>query len=577
MPKGIGIAKAWTRTDLHTFTLCYLILIIRAEKPAPKSRLKTVRLYTTKVSATSYADLEIRILDKQDRGYPVEITFTGDQQFPRGFLDPNAQPQIDRVRPQETGNQLFSWLFSDDILKTAWARARGEQTFRRIRLRIDATAPELHTIPWELLRDPGSADIPQDITAAEATPFSRYLAGQWVPGSPILKRPIRMLVAIASPSDLSEQGLPALDGDTEWNCLRNELKSNPNIELIRLPDPCTLAALDSTLRKGIHILHFIGHGAWLPAKREAVLYMSDQNNLLVPVKDAAIAGMLARQFSETGSAHDDPLRLVYLSSCQTAVRDSGDAFRGLAPRLVASGVPAVMAMQDLVPVKTAIEFSRVFYSSLLGHGQIDRAANAARSFLLTSGIRGAGIPVLFMRVRSGELFGKSVTHAGHVSTTGHDSSSLDKTSLDKIAQILVARLGPIALTLVETTGRRETSLEAVCRTVGQEIESPTDRKAFLQSCSTLLGIAISAAVETEPPASPMPETKAEPASWDPAVLGRVQAELAAYVGPMASVLVDRATGQAGSADRLYEILSLEIPTAADRRKFLAAVRTRGKI
>ncbi|HTA41608.1 MAG TPA: hypothetical protein VK789_04120 [Bryobacteraceae bacterium] len=120
------------------------------------------------MSATSYADLEIRILDKQDRGYPVEITFNGDQQFPRGFLDPNAQPQINRVRPQETGNQIFSWLFSDDILKTAWARARGEQTFRRIRLRIDATAPELHTIPWELLRDPGSADIPQDITAAEA-------------------------------------------------------------------------------------------------------------------------------------------------------------------------------------------------------------------------------------------------------------------------------------------------------------------------------------------------------------------------------------------------------------------------
>jgi hypothetical protein len=75
----------------------------------------------------------------------------------------------------------------------------------------------------------------------------------------------------------------------------------------------------------------------------------------------------------------------------------------------------------------------------------------------------------------------------------------------------------------------------------------------------------------------MPETKVEPASWDPAVLARVQAELAAYVGPMASVLVDRATGQAGSADRLYQILSLEIPAAADRRKFLAAVRTKGKI
>ena len=182
-----------------------------------------------------------------------------------------------------------------------------------------------------------------------------------------------------------------------------------------------------------------------------------------------------------------------------------------------------------------------------------------------------------MRVRSGGLFGKAMTHAGHVNTAGRDSSSLDKTSLDKIAQILVTHLGPIALTLVETTGRRETSLEAVCRTVGQEIESTAVRKAFLQSCSALLGIAISAAVETERPVSPMPETKAEPASWDPAVLGRVQAELAAYVGPMASVLVDRAIGQADSADRLYELLSLEIAAAADRGRFLAAVRPGGKI
>jgi len=42
----------------------------------------------------------------------------------------------------------------------------------RIRLRLDADAPELHALPWETLRDPAS-DL--DLAAADATPFPRFL------------------------------------------------------------------------------------------------------------------------------------------------------------------------------------------------------------------------------------------------------------------------------------------------------------------------------------------------------------------------------------------------------------------
>src|SRR5439155_25654381 len=116
-------------------------------------------------------------------------------------------------------------------------------------------------------------------------------------------------------------------------------------------------------------------------------------------------GMLARQLMDTAIASDDKLRLVHLSSCQTAVRSPADAFRGLAPRLVAAGVPAVIAMQDVVPVAVAHAFSRTFYRELLDHGEVDRACNMARSSLLTAGMRGAAIPALFMRLRLGQLFG----------------------------------------------------------------------------------------------------------------------------------------------------------------------------
>ena len=42
-----------------------------------------------------YSDLEIRILDRQDGGYPVELTLDKERQFDRGFLDPTFLPWLD--------------------------------------------------------------------------------------------------------------------------------------------------------------------------------------------------------------------------------------------------------------------------------------------------------------------------------------------------------------------------------------------------------------------------------------------------------------------------------------------------
>jgi hypothetical protein len=308
---------------------------------------------------------------------------------------------------------LFQWLFSDDALKTAWANACGQRPRRRIRLRIDEGAPELHQIPWELLRDIGEGGVALDLAALDATPFSRYIAGSWVPGSPILKRPIRVLVAVANPSNLGDFGLAVIDPDAELKLLRDAVAGNAKIELVKLEGPCTLEAIDAALRKGIHILHFVGHGKYVDGT--SVLFLCDAQSKALAVKDTDIADMLGRQLVDADAQADDKLRLVYLSSCQTATRNPTEAFRGLAPRLVAAGVPAVLAMQDLVPIKTATEFSRTFYRALLEHGQVDRASNAARASLLTARLPGAAIPVLFLRVRSGQLLGKRGTILGDVS------------------------------------------------------------------------------------------------------------------------------------------------------------------
>jgi serine/threonine protein kinase len=56
--------------------------------------------------------------------------------------------------------------------------------------------------------------------------------------------------------------------------------------------------------------------------------------------------------------------------------------------------------------------------------------------------------------------------------------------------------------------------------------------------------------------------------WDPAVLENVRKNLAVYVGPMAKVFVSRAAKNARALEDMYQVLALEIPSPADREKFL---------
>jgi len=253
------------------------------------------------------ADLEIRILKREAEGYPVEITLNHDLQYERGFLGPELLIG--------DGARLFRWLFADDVLRKAWEHARGQHPRRRIRLRLDADAPELHALPWEAMHDPDSGLA---LSASDATPFSRYLAGTWSPGSPIPTRPVKILVAIANPTGLDRHDLAPLDEEAEWAALRAATSSLDEVTLTRLPQPCTLAALEAELRQGYHALHLIAHGTYSTGRRRAALYLSDADNHVTTVLEEDLARMLKRQLVEGEVQDRDRLRLVFLIGCESA-------------------------------------------------------------------------------------------------------------------------------------------------------------------------------------------------------------------------------------------------------------------
>jgi len=335
----------------------------------------------------TYADLEIRILEQQEEGYPVEITLNNEQEFPRGVLQPDFLPWVPSASPTEDGEQLFEWLFADDRLKTAWAEVCGQAPQRRIRLRIDATAAELHAVSWELLQKG-----PVMLSAQTDTPFSRYLPIALPWSEAVEERPIRVLVVISDPDDLEAQyGLAPVDVALEQEILETAFATVGPDELQAdfLDAPVTPERLEEALRDGYHVLHFVGHGAFSAERGQAVLYMQQgEKGHVKQVRDDELVSMVARQGVRP--------RLVTLVACQSASRSTADAFLGLGPKLVRVGVPAVVAMQDVVMVKTARKLSATFYPRLLEHGQVDLAINEARSTLLTAGRADAAVPVLFM-------------------------------------------------------------------------------------------------------------------------------------------------------------------------------------
>jgi len=365
-----------------------------------------------------YADVEIRIGAQHNNRYPVEITVNREQEYPPGSLDATTrppEPSDAQYANAAYGTQLFSWFLADPQLMKNWAEIRGAFPHRRVRLRIAPTAPELHQVPWEALCEPPEAGLPQiQLAAASATPFSRYLTSKRPHGTPIVRRPIKILVVAPAQIDFAQKyppnqypGMASIDPAHEFRALQAALQpliDHQAVELTLLPQPCTLAAIASTLMQGYHILHLICHGEYSASSGQARLILADTHNCVQPERDAVIVQTLAQQLTDARMHQKDQLRLVFLATCESARRSSADAYRGLAPGLVDAGIPAVVAMQGQVGEQTARAFAATFYRQVLDHGQVDRAANEARNLIMAAGLPGPVIPVLFLRLTDGQLF-----------------------------------------------------------------------------------------------------------------------------------------------------------------------------
>ena len=361
--------------------------------------------------------------------HPVEALIDGDALFYGGSLRLSPADLLPLAMDWEGYGRALADALLCDPIRRAFERARTRADERpgaclRLRLQIDPEASALQAIRWERLVLT-EAGIPRPAAIALDTPVSRYTALEEPAPPALVERPVRMLLALANPAGLETWGLTPVDVAAEtralWEAVRpmvasrtlslwvlpghgglpGELTAELTGEGCEIIDGATGLDTLSDRMRGFHLVHLLAHGLHRPGRGGA----PGESRLLLEAADGSPTLVSDTEIMARWAAAVPLPRLVYLAACESAARASEDIHPtvGLGPKLVAAGVPAVVAMQDQVPMALNTAMTRRFYEALMRHGVVDLALNEARWLLHDARSADWSIPVLTMRLEDGVL------------------------------------------------------------------------------------------------------------------------------------------------------------------------------
>jgi serine/threonine-protein kinase len=166
--------------------------------------------------------------------------------------------------------------------------------------------------------------------------------------------------------------------------------------------------------------------------------------------------------------------------------------------------------------------------------------------------------------------GQAPVSAAGLATTviGQSAAAVISPHLRDIERKLAAYVGPIAGYLVRSASGRTTSIEELCRSLSTSIEKVEQREAFLRDALSTSRTGTSRAGTTIASTMVMSSPGSGAGVVAQADMERAQAELARYIGPIATLLMRRERAAASSAEDLWQRLAKHIEKPADRETFL---------
>lgn len=287
---------------------------------------------------------------------------------------------LDRRAWETVGQTLFRSLFPRQ-LRNIWERSLGGLSHGdSLYLRLDIRAPALAAIPWEIIHN-GTCHL----ALTPQRPVVRVFYDQ--PSVLPTRRtgPVDILLVVAKPRDM--QPLPS--AEREIRMIHDgvkELRDEGMVGRVEVLGDATAEKLQRQLRHGYDVVHFIGHGSF---EEESGYLILDDGQGKAQRLDGRTMSYLCQGCSPF---------LVFLNSCLGAVPSQRHLQLGTAHAAVASGVPAVVAMQSLIEDDLAAAFAGEFYRTLAEGRSIGVCVAEGRKAILrrvTPDRVDWAIPVLF--------------------------------------------------------------------------------------------------------------------------------------------------------------------------------------
>jgi WD40 repeat protein len=349
-----------------------------------------------------------------DDGWPVVVRYQpgGDAltRWARGLLALDLTAVVATLPSDpEYGRRLGEALFRDKV-RRAFVRAADDSATAggRLRVLLIVEARDLRRLHWQQLQAP--LDRGWDyLLLNQDTPFSLYLPTQIARRfPPIGRRDLRALILVAGPESLEgDYGLAPFDVAGTVRSVKAALAPIPADVLARedagvgdVSGPPTLDALCARLTAGraqapYTLLHIVCHGAYRGDLDETVLYFPQGEDQRLPVRATEMMTRLGRL--------EHLPHLALLSACESADPRAETGLGGAGQRLVRElGLPAVLAMTDLVSIETAGALSTAFYERLAAHGEVDLALSEALAGL--QGQEDVTVPALLSRLGARPLW-----------------------------------------------------------------------------------------------------------------------------------------------------------------------------